>query len=247
MSNGINKPGMRQQQKSLSERLGALEENFPKIIVAFNGRINALETQAKELRAQVQALVELNGAEEVGTIVQENETTALRAAAVAEKASLEQGVADGYVVVAEKIGDKSILVGRYMMGPRENERVQEPGRSQLVVPGINPPFREQFIGQAKGFVVEINADLRFEVQEIYNVDEEKAQAFQAEQQKRQLEAATAKAADAAAKDEIKDTGAAVVETPAPTEPPALKVIEGGAAPAPVASPGTTEPTPPAAA
>lgn len=219
MSNGLNKPGLRAQTRSISQRVETIEQNMARFLYAVNQQGQQQGSKIVELQEKVEALMELAGAEDVMSIINEKRVEKARAQAAEEKASLEQGIADGYILAAETIGEKSLLVGRYVAA---DGTVTEPGRSQLVMPGILPHFREILLGQSVGFkLVDLPEGAHFEVQEIYNVDEAKANEVMQAKQQAQAEAAAKAAEEAAKADETADTGgeqAATEETSTEPEP-----------------------------
>jgi hypothetical protein len=204
MSNGLNKPGTRAQVRSISQRVETLEQNMARFLFAVNQQGQQQGQEIANLKEMVEGLVELNGAEEVQRIVNEKRVERARAQSAQEKASLDEGITDGYVIAAEKIEEKSLIVGRYV---GKDGTVTEPGRAQLVVPGIAPQYREKLIGQSAGFkLTDLPDGGHFEVLEVYSVDEAKANEVIQAKQKAQAEAAAKAAEEAAKADEAADTG-----------------------------------------
>lgn len=218
MSNGINKPSQRQQVRSISQRVESLEQNMARFLFAVNQQNQQIATDMNNAKEQLEALIELNGVEEVQRIINEKRVEKARVQAAQEKASLDEGIADGYVLTSEKIEEKSLIVGRYV---GKDGTVVEPGRAQLVMPGIAPQYREKLLGQTVGFkLTDLPDGGSFEVLEIYNVDEAKANEVIQAKQKAQAEAAAKAAEEVAKADEATDTAEAApaVETPAPEAP-----------------------------
>jgi hypothetical protein len=192
MSNGLNKPTVKQEQKSLSLRVKALEENFARALIGINQRFTGLSDRTMSLEEFVEALMHLQGREDIEAYVDVKRIERARAAAAAEKESLDVGINEGYVVAAETAGDRSIVVGFYTGA---DGKVIEPGRTQLVMPGIQPQFRELLQGKSIGTKVALPDGGSFEVQAIYNLDEQKLVELQ---QKRVEEATNLAGAEAAA-------------------------------------------------
>src|SRR5688572_16819656 len=158
------KPSVRQEQKSLSQRVGGLEQNFTRFLVGVQQRLSGGDQRLAQLEEQIAALIELNGKDEVVRIIDEGRIARARAEAEVEKGKLDEGIADGYISAAEQIGERSLVVGR-VLGP--DGKVQEPGRLQLVMPGVQKPFQEKLLNQPVGTTIDLPGGAKFEVQEIY--------------------------------------------------------------------------------
>jgi flagellar hook-associated protein FlgK len=154
------------------------------------------------LNETVSALVYLQGEEEVRSYIEEKRLSQLRQIAEQEKASLDQAISDGYVTKVDVIAEKSLIVGRYI---NKDGSIQEPGRTQLVVPGIHQKYHSQLLGKGVGTVLSIDDGAKFEVLEVYHVDEEKAKTSMAEKQAAAAAAATNAASAVAAADETAET------------------------------------------
>lgn len=209
MGGNVVKQGLRQQQRSLSERITALEQGFARVLFSINQRLSAFEQRFAMLTEQIEALVELNGIEDVQRIISEKRLERARAASEQEKASLEEGIRDGYVLGAETVGEKSVLVGRYV---GKDGGVEQPGRTQLVMPGLKEEFREKLLGQSVGYKLDLPNGSHFDLQEIYNIDEEKAKEVEAAKAQAEASAATKQAADTAARDEQADAEEGTAES-----------------------------------
>lgn len=202
MGKNVVKQGLRQQQRTLSERIANLEQGLAQVLFKINQRFSAVEQKIATAAEVVDALVQLGSAEDVQQVITDKRVERARAQSAQEKASLDQGVTDGYIIPGEKIGERSILVGRYL---DKEGTVEEPGRSQLVMPGIAPQYREKLLTQAAGYKLAIDNGGTFEVQAVYEVDEAKHRAFQEAKAAEATAAAAKAAAEAGNKDEAKDT------------------------------------------
>jgi hypothetical protein len=176
MSNGLNKPSIRQQQRSLSERLQALEENTVRLLVGINQRFELDDKRLISLEELVEALANLQGLEEVQEFVDAKRIERARAASAAEKAALDQGIADGYMVVAPVVDEKSLLVLKYT---NADGSVIEPGRVQLPAEKVQPQFKDQILGKGVGTIIDLPGGAKCELLEIYGVDEAKHKEVQA--------------------------------------------------------------------
>jgi hypothetical protein len=183
----VVKQGLRQVQKGLSERVSNLEQSLAQILFGVNQRFQSGDSKTAALEEQVAALIELNGAEDVARIVMEKRTERAKAQSEQEKATLQEGIDAGYVIPADTVAEKSVVVVRYF---DKDGGVVEPGRAQLVMPGVIQKYRELLLGKGVGLKMDLDEGGSCELLEIYNVDEDKAKAVMAER----AQAAQAKAA-----------------------------------------------------
>lgn len=193
----------------LEDRSAGLEENFTRFLVGAERRLQRNDQRLDLLEETVDALKELNGSDEVDKIIMDKRVIRARAEAELEKSRLEEGIADGYVILSEVATENSLLVGRYL--DKDGVAI-EPGRIQLAMPNVAPQFREMLVGKGKGTVIDIPAGNKFEVLDVYTVDEEKTKEVVAAKQQAALDAAAA----ASKADEVADASTStspVVETP----------------------------------
>ncbi len=195
---GVVKQGIRQQQRSLSERLTSMEQGVMRLTIGVHQWFQENGPKISSLEEQVSALVELSGPDEVTRVINERRIERARAQAEVEKKSLEEGVADGYVLPAEKVEEKSLIVGRYF---DKEGQVTEPGRAQLVIPGVQPQFKEKLLGASPGIMLDLPDGGKFELLEIYTIDEAKAAEVMAAKQAAAQAAAQA-AGEVAKVDEV---------------------------------------------
>lgn len=203
MSNGLNKPTQRQVQRSLSDRTGGLEQNLARALFGINQRFQGVDSRLINNEELVEALVELQGRADVEAFVDAKRKERAQALADKEKATLEAAVIDGYVVAADKVGPTSIIIGKYIDAAGD---VIEPGRAQLVMTGVQEQFRAQLLDQAVGKALDLPNGEKFELLEIYSVDEEKFKAVMAAKQAAAVDDA-AKAAAAASAEETAEAQA----------------------------------------
>lgn len=207
-NNGVVKQGLRQQQRTLSERITGLEQGVARMLFGVNQQFGQAAQRTQTLEEQVEALVAIAGAEEVQAYITDRRIERARAQAAAEKASLDEGIKDGYVIPAETCGEKSVIVGRYF---DDKGTVLEPGRAQLVMPGVQDQFKQQLLGKGTGTRLKLPEGGEYELTEIYEIDEAKAKEVEEAKAKAAAEAAAAQAQAQAQKDEAADAGK--------TEPP----------------------------
>lgn len=126
--------------------------------------IQNLHQRTQTLEKVVAALLELGGPAVVESKMLEMHNQRLVANAEKQKKELELLVAEGKVVKAEVVNEKSLLVGQET---DKNGAVTSPGRHQLEFAEIAPAFQEKLLGKAVGAVVEIPDKGTFTLNEIY--------------------------------------------------------------------------------
>lgn len=191
MANDIKK------QRSINDRLTELENNFVKVVMGLNQRFQTVTQRLDLFEENFTGLLNMEGiSEALTTFVAQARIDTLRNQAKFEKESLDAGIADGFVYKTETIAEKSILVGRFVL----NDVVEEPGRFQAIVPGLGTRFKELLLGKSVGYVMPMDGDRTFVVDEIYEVNEKKYQEVQeakakaaADAQAAQKDAASAEA------------------------------------------------------
>lgn len=207
MSNNINKSSQRQQVKSISQRVSDVEKNVGRALAAVSQRFQEDGNRLNTIDEFVDALIEQAGREDIFAIVNEKRVARARAAAENEKRLLDEGIADGYVLPAEKIGERTLIVGKYV-SPDGND--VEPGRVQLVMPTVQAEFKAKLLGQQAGFAMDLPGGGKFLAQELYEVDEAKAN----EVQRAKAAKATQDAIDAAKAADAQDVAAEAPAAPA---------------------------------
>jgi hypothetical protein len=215
MSNG--KPSMRQTQRSLSERVAGLEQNLAQILFNLNRTFQQANQRIGTVEELVDALVNLQGSQDVQDYVNAKRIERAEALAAQEKASLEAGVAEGFVIPAETASEKSVIVGRYYGA---DGTVTPPGRVQLVMPGVQQEFREKLLGKPKGTILDLANSEKYELMEIYEVDEEKFKEVQTAKAAKAAEEAAKTAGETAKKDETADAAAPTDTEATPVDPEA---------------------------
>lgn len=168
--NPSKKLSERAKVKGAYERLDEIEKVLRDITVGVN---KALEDINKALAQNdqnlagtnefVEVLVALVGKEQVQKAVE-----ALRLQKSVEreqtmKTVIEKSVADGRLVVAEVIGDNSVIVGQ------ETSASGTTIRAQAAFNALAPEFREKVAGQLVGFSFDFPDGGKFTVTEIYDI------------------------------------------------------------------------------
>jgi hypothetical protein len=195
--------GLRQQQKSLNERVSVIEEALSKMMVGVQKRFIELSQSEQDAKDFIEALSRLSGHEEVQAEVKALRLDRLHVQMNTEKDSMDAGVAAGYILPVAGAGPESAIVGRYIEASGE---VQEPGRVQMGMPGIQEEFRAKLMGQGPGTVLDLPNGAKFEVQEVYNIDNDKLAEVQAKADADQKAAIAAMpvVAETAAMEEVAD-------------------------------------------
>jgi hypothetical protein len=202
MSKVIGK-GLRQQQKSLNERVSVIEEALSKMMVGVQKRFIELSQSEQDAKDFIEALSRLSGHEEVQAEVKALRLDRLHVQMNTEKDAMDAGVAAGYILPVAGAGPESAIVGRYI---EANGVVQEPGRVQMGMPGIQEEFRAKLMGQGPGTVLDLPNGAKFEVLEVYNIDNDKLAEVQAKADADQKAAIAAMpvVAETAAMEEVAD-------------------------------------------
>lgn len=181
--------------RSLNDRVTILEQTTVQVVTDYENRLKGIGTKLAEHQEILDALCELAGKEQVAQLVNQNRIARARAQAAQEEMSLKAGITAGYVVPGEVIGEKSILIGRFV---KPDGTVEEPGRAQFVVPGLTGEVKASVIGQKAGYELAIPSGDKFVVDEVYELDQEKAKEYVQAQQKAAAEEAAKAAAQASA-------------------------------------------------
>ncbi len=204
MSNVI-KQGLRQQQRTLSERITALEQGLAQVLYKINQRFGSLDTGLVEANEKIEALIELlSSTDEVQRVVQRKRLEQAQAQVEREKAALAEGVKEGYLVMADKVGERSLITGRYIDA---SGKVEEPGHTQLAIPGVALQFKEKLLGQSVGTFLDLPTGGKFELVAIFEVDDAKYKEVMEARAKAQADAAQKAAEVQGNADETQDTAA----------------------------------------
>jgi hypothetical protein len=167
MSNPVQRQlSQKKQVKSALERIDQLEQDIPQIVMGVNQAIVSQRTGLGELAAVVEAVTEILGASTVDAKIKEINERKVNAKLDAAKKALEEGLANGEIVKADAVSDKSLIVGKEY---DKDGNVLAPGRAQITFDGIMPEFQDKLLGQGAGFQVETKNGGKFEVVEVYDV------------------------------------------------------------------------------
>lgn len=172
MSNTLERQlSLRKKAASLAERLDVVEaqqddmqKTLPQLAMGFNDSFQRLSNRQDTLEETVDALVGLMGVAEVQRVIQETRLNKMKTAAEQTKANIAKAVAEGKLAKAEKIGEKTLIVGR----ETKADGVEiPPGYAAMSFSQVKKDYKEKFLGQAVGFLFDTEAGGKFEVQELY--------------------------------------------------------------------------------
>lgn len=204
MSNSIAKSGVRAQARAISKEVTELQQLLSRALVGIENRLSQQANNLNRLTRIVNALTELMGADLVQESVDRAALEEAEHRTAAEKAALDEAVADGYVYDAEEVTEMSLIVGH------ETDEKGSPvgtGRQQIAFRSIDPRAKGELLGKKVGDKIKTPVGGEFEIKAIYLVDEEKGRVI--------LQAKAAKAAETAAKtDEATDAEAPAAEVQA---------------------------------
>lgn len=173
MSNNIVKQiSQRKQVKSAIERIDALEQELPRLVMGVNEALSNHAQRTAELASIVEAVVELFGSEVVDAKIKEISDRKVLANLDAAEKNLEKAKGAGEAVKADAIDSKSLIVGREF---DKDGNVVFPGKAQLTYEAIKPEFQKKLLGQSAGFQVETPNGGKFEVLEVYKIIEKPAE------------------------------------------------------------------------
>jgi hypothetical protein len=148
--------------------LDQVEKTVGNIVGAVNNSLGQVSQQLSGITEVLDAVVQTLGAETIQKVMTESRQAKAEAQAQAEEAALKELLSKGDIAVAEKISEKSIVVGRET---NPDGTVRVPGRAQVAFARIDPNFQAAFLGQAAGFSLDLPTGGKFEVLEVYEVVE----------------------------------------------------------------------------
>lgn len=162
----------RKKVAGLSERLDLIEDaveqqskGTQQIIVAVNTALGQLGQQGSETREMVDALIQAVGVDVVQGIMEQNRLNAMKDAAEKTKANIAQAVKDGKLVKADKVSEKTLIVGKET---KEDGTEVPPGFAAIGLQQVKKEFREKLTDQSVGFKMETESKGSFEILELYN-------------------------------------------------------------------------------
>jgi hypothetical protein len=148
--------------KTVMERVEELEKTLPVLAEIVNQQLNQ---RFSPLIETIDALTDIVGKDAVISKMAELQNKRNAEAAERQKAQVEVLLAEGRLTKAEKVSEKSLLVGveTDMAG-----NVTPPGRFQVTFDKVAPVFQEKLYGKPVGTKVEVPNAGGFELSEIYD-------------------------------------------------------------------------------
>lgn len=203
---------LRKKAASAMERLDVVEaqvddmqKTLPQLAIGMNDAVNRLSGQFNDHNETLDALIGLVGVNAVQAAIQEARLNRMKTAAETTKANITKAVADGKLAKADKIGEKTLIVGRET---KADGTEIPPGYAAMSFSQVKKDYKEKFLGQAAGFVFDTEAGGKFEVQELYEAVPEATPT---------PEAATAPAGAVTPTEATPPPADAAAQTPAPAE------------------------------
>lgn len=152
------------------QRLDGLEQGVQQLVGATNNAIGQISRQLSQIAEIADAATAILGEDVVAAKVVELRKDRLQKESAQQKAQVDDLLLQGILVPAEKVGEKSLLVGRET--DKEGKEVF-PGRQQVLFSQVRPDLKEKLLGQAVGAAVETPAGNTFNLVEIYDITEAK--------------------------------------------------------------------------
>jgi hypothetical protein len=168
-----------QRVDDLEKRASTLEKMVPNIIQAVNQSLTQLNQQLMQAVEVLAAVEQILGAETIGKVIHENREARNQQLLDEAKARIAAEVEQGNLVPAAAVGPKSRVVFQEKDG--EGKELN-PGRAEFDMEKILEPFRTELQGKVVGDSLKTPVGSIFEIREIYDVVEKKAEAPAAEPQ-----------------------------------------------------------------
>lgn len=134
------------------KRLEKLENLIPHILTAVNKAVNNLEANIKALDETQGAMVEMLGREDVERLVVETRRARALVRIANEKLQVQNDLASGAILPAEKVGQQSIVT------IAESGVPEEINQQQFVFFQLIPALQALVLGKSKGDVVQLDPD-----------------------------------------------------------------------------------------
>lgn len=169
MGSGYGKKIAREAKAASSgalERVEKLEAFRNDVLQAMRQTFGIVDTRLQNTEDVVNALIILVGKEDVEKKVQELQIERLEAKAGTEKAALDAAVTANQVVVADVIGDRSVIVGSEV--DKDGKQLY-PSRVQLLFPTVKDDYKERLRGAKAGDVIETPVGSKFTILEVYDI------------------------------------------------------------------------------
>lgn len=148
----------------LESQMDDVQKTLPQLAMGINEAINRLGQQLQDITETLDAVVGQVGLTAVQTAIADARLARMQASAETTKANIAKAVEEGKLVKVEKVGEKSLLVGREL---KADGAVIPPGYAAVSFTQVKQEYKEKLTGQAAGFSMDTDSGGKFEVQEIY--------------------------------------------------------------------------------
>lgn len=168
MASGIQKK-IREANKvndGLSGRMDVAEKNIQAMHENYQKNFAIVEQKFNQMEEFIDALITEMGTDKVFEIIKTKRIEKQEADAAAKKVALEAALKEGQVVVAETVGDTSVIIGTEV--DKDGNQLY-PTRAQILFAQVKPELAEPMRGKKVGDVVVTPVETRFTINEIYNI------------------------------------------------------------------------------
>lgn len=158
---------------NLAVQIKGQGESIKQIVSAVNGSLGQLNRGLEEYKEMLNAVIGILGPSQVQAEIESNRALAMQKQVDETRASIAEGLAKGEVIAAEIATEKSFVAG---VETKADGTVIAPGWTFVPMTRIEEDYRKQLIGQKVGFKVATKEGGNFELLEIYEAVEKKADA-----------------------------------------------------------------------
>lgn len=150
---------LKQKVDNAEKNIQSLHENGQKNFAVIEQKFNQMEEFIDALITQV-------GTDVIFEIVKTKRIEKQEADAATKKTNLEAALKDGQVVVAEAVGNTSVVIGTEV--DKDGNQLY-PTRAQILFAQVKPELAEPMRGKKVGDVIVTPVESRFTITEIYNL------------------------------------------------------------------------------
>jgi len=168
MGSGIQKK-IRETNKAnngMLERLANVEKNVQSIWETDQKNFSVIEQRFIEQSEILDALITLTGMEQVFEQIKTKRIEKAEADSESKRVALEKALQEGQVVVADAVGDMSILVGTEV--DKDGNQLH-PVRAQLLFSQIKKELADPLRGKKVGDIIDTPVSSKFTINEIYDI------------------------------------------------------------------------------
>ena len=159
-------PQAANQKPGALDRISALESFRDGVLRAMRSTFAAVEQRLSSNEEIIHALINLMGSENVEREVTKLAIAKMEERSVKEKAGFEAAVKRGELVLADEVGDSSVIIGSEV---DKDGNSLHPLRCQLLYATVKQGYKEKLKGAKVGDSIDTPAGSKFTVNEIWNV------------------------------------------------------------------------------